>query len=143
MIDRTLMICGFLSLIGIVILLVVTQLWMGILVLLLCGGAFAHQLLLKAGHRLNAFDLILPLSGLVLGIIILISLLGTILLGKQLLSVSEQLELLVRSLFLMAALLVWCAPLLLQKKAAPTLLGIVCVLLLISESTGLHLLLQS
>lgn len=96
----------------------------GLFQLVLLGAAFAHLMLLRARHRLQAFNLLLPLAGLIAAMLGLIWL--AVLVGWQ--GNAEALDALLPGVltqagFLIASLLLWFSPLYRQQDSAPVVVS--------------------
>ncbi|MCH7372479.1 hypothetical protein [Aeromonas sp. MR16] len=96
----------------------------GVLQMVLLGAAFAHLMLLRARHRLQAFNLLLPLAGLVAAILSLLWLAALV--GWQ--GNSEGLDALIPGVLtqaglLVAALLLWFSPLYRRQETAPVVVS--------------------
>ncbi|CAJ1772305.1 hypothetical protein LMCDFJHI_00574 [Aeromonas salmonicida] len=96
----------------------------GLLQMTLLGAAFAHLMLLRARHRLQAFNLLLPLAGLVAAMLSLLWL--AVLVGWQ--GNGAALDALIpgvltQAILLIAALLLWFSPIYLQKETAPVVVS--------------------
>ncbi|WP_421282289.1 hypothetical protein [Aeromonas taiwanensis] len=117
--------------------------WLGgLLQMVLLGAAFAHLMLLRARHRLQAFNLLLPLAGLVAAILSLIWL--AVLVAWQ--GSNAGLDALIPGVLtqaglLVAALLLWFSPLYRQQETAPVVLSVsLCGLIIaqIAATSVLH-----
>ncbi|MGL5070029.1 MAG: hypothetical protein ACRC61_02050 [Aeromonas salmonicida] len=99
----------------------------GLLQMTLLGAAFAHLMLLRARHRLQAFNLLLPLAGLVAAMLSLLWLaVLAVLVGWQ--GNGAELDALIpgvltQAILLIAALLLWFSPIYLQKETAPVVVS--------------------
>lgn len=101
---------------------------------LLLGAVFAHVILLRSKHRLEAFNTLLPVMGIVVGILLMLGLL----LNSWLYAEPEQLSILqdfviYRAVLLLLALGLWTTPLYSKTPFTPQLVSITTVLLLFSE----------
>jgi hypothetical protein len=101
---------------------------------LLLGAVLAHLILLRARHRLQAFNLLLPLLGL-LG-----AMLGLLWLAVLTLRAADTAHLATLApwvigycLVLLVGLLTWFSPLLLRRDSAPVVASSSMVLLLLSQ----------
>ncbi|MGL5040451.1 MAG: hypothetical protein ACRC6D_10185 [Aeromonas sp.] len=109
----------------------------GLLQMVILGAAFAHLMLLRARHRLQAFNLLLPLAGLLGTIASLIWL--VILLAWQPESVTPaQADALIPAVLtevslLVASLLLWFSPIYLQCDTAPVVVSTTLCGLLIAQ----------
>ncbi|MGL5223905.1 MAG: hypothetical protein ACRC8Q_00970 [Aeromonas sp.] len=109
----------------------------GLLQMVILGAAFAHLMLLRARHRLQAFNLLLPLAGLLGTIASLIWL--VILLAWQPESVTAaQADALIPAVLtevslLVASLLLWFSPIYLQRDTAPVVVSTTLCGLLIAQ----------
>ena len=105
-----------------------------VLPMLIAGSALAHLLLVKAKHRLQAFNKILPVTGVVASIVSLLWL-SLLIAGGSEAMLSEDV---VNNLcwfigFLVMALALWLLPLFSSNPQSYTLLGVATFLLLISQ----------
>jgi hypothetical protein len=109
--------------------------WLGgLLQMVLLGAAFAHLMLLRARHRLQAFNTLLPLAGLVAAILSLLWL--AVLVGWQGSSASLDaliLGVLTQAALLIAALLLWFSPLYRQQETAPVVVSTALCGLIIAQ----------
>lgn len=109
--------------------------WLGgLLQMVLLGAAFAHLMLLRARHRLQAFNTLLPLAGLVAAILSLLWL--AVLVGWQGSSASlDELipAVLTQAALLIAALLLWFSPLYRQQETAPVMVSTALCGLIIAQ----------
>ncbi|WAF75104.1 hypothetical protein NRL00_11465 [Aeromonas dhakensis] len=109
--------------------------WLGgLLQMVLLGAAFAHLMLLRARHRLQAFNTLLPLAGLVAAILSLLWL--AVLVGWQ--GNGASLDALIpavltQAALLIAALLLWFSPLYRQQETAPVVVSIALCGLIIAQ----------
>lgn len=106
----------------------------GLLQMVLLGSAFAHLMLLRARHRLQAFNLLLPLAGLVAAILGLLWL--AVLVGWQ--GSSEGLDALIPGVLtqaglLIASLLLWFSPLYRRQETAPVVVSTALCGLIIAQ----------
>ncbi|EMN4465570.1 MULTISPECIES: hypothetical protein [Aeromonas] len=109
--------------------------WLGgLLQMVLLGAAFAHLMLLRARHRLQAFNTLLPLAGLVAAILSLLWL--AVLVGWQ--GNGASLDALIpavltQAALLIAALLLWFSPLYRQQETAPVVVSTALCGLIIAQ----------
>ncbi|ABK38954.1 hypothetical protein [Aeromonas hydrophila] len=109
--------------------------WLGgLLQMVLLGAAFAHLMLLRARHRLQAFNTLLPLAGLVAAILSLLWL--AVLVGWQ--GNDASLDALIpgvltQAALLIAALLLWFSPLYRQQETAPVVVSTALCGLIIAQ----------
>ncbi|HHQ4581895.1 TPA: hypothetical protein ACSP17_004161 [Aeromonas hydrophila] len=109
--------------------------WLGgLLQMVLLGAAFAHLMLLRARHRLQAFNTLLPLAGLVAAILSLLWL--AVLVGWQ--GSGASLDALIpavltQAALLIAALLLWFSPLYRQQETAPVVVSTALYGLIIAQ----------
>lgn len=109
--------------------------WLGgLLQMVLLGAAFAHLMLLRARHRLQAFNTLLPLAGLVAAILSLLWL--AVLVGWQ--GNDASLDALIpgvltQAALLTAALLLWFSPLYRQQETAPVVVSTALCGLIIAQ----------
>ncbi|MBX9564916.1 hypothetical protein Q7I25_01030 [Aeromonas hydrophila] len=109
--------------------------WLGgLLQMVLLGAAFAHLMLLRARHRLQAFNTLLPLAGLVAAILSLLWL--AVLVGWQ--GSGASLDALIpavltQAALLTAALLLWFSPLYRQQETAPVVVSTALCGLIIAQ----------
>ncbi|MBV7598048.1 Uncharacterised protein [Aeromonas encheleia] len=106
----------------------------GALQMVLLGSAFAHLMLLRARHRLQAFNTLLPMAGLVAAILSLIWL--AVLVGWQ--GHGASLDALIPGVLtqaglLIAALLLWFSPLYRQQETAPVVVSTTLCGLIIAQ----------
>ena len=114
----------------------------GLLQMAILGAAFAHLMLLRARHRLKAFNTLLPLAGLVGAMASLVWL--AVLVGWQ--GSEANLDALIpavvtQAALLVASLLLWFSPLYLQRDTAPVVVSTsLCGLLIaqIAATSVLH-----
>ena len=96
----------------------------GLLQLAMLGSAFAHLMLLRARHRLSAFNTLLPLAGLVGAIISLIWLAVQVTLQEGAVHLEGLIPgVLIQASLLVASLLLWFSPLYLQRESAPVVVS--------------------
>lgn len=109
--------------------------WLGgLLQMVLLGAAFAHLMLLRARHRLQAFNTLLPLAGLVAAILSLLWL--AVLVGWQGNGAGLDALLpgvLTQAALLIAALLLWFSPLYRQQETAPVVVSTALCGLIIAQ----------
>lgn len=109
--------------------------WLGgLLQMVLLGAAFAHLMLLRARHRLQAFNTLLPLAGLVAAILSLLWL--AVLVGWQ--GSGAGLDVLIpgvltQAALLIVALLLWFSPLYRQQETAPVVVSTALCGLIIAQ----------
>ncbi len=106
----------------------------GLLQMAMLGAAFAHLMLLRARHRLKAFNTLLPLAGLVGAMASLVWL--AVLVGWQ--GGEANLDALIpavvtQAALLVASLLLWFSPLYLQRDTAPVVVSTSLCCLLIAQ----------
>jgi len=106
----------------------------GLLQMVMLGAAFAHLMLLRARHRLQAFNTLLPLAGLAGAMVSLIWL--AVLVGWQ--GDATSLDALIpavvtQAALLVASLLLWFSPLYLQRETAPVVVSTSLCGLLIAQ----------
>ena len=106
----------------------------GVLQMILLGSAFAHLILLRARHRLQAFNTLLPMAGLIAAILSLLWL--AVLVGLQ--DNIEGLDALIPGVLtqaglLIAALLLWFSPLYRQQETAPVVVSTTLCGLIIAQ----------
>ncbi|TFF73824.1 hypothetical protein DRM94_14095 [Aeromonas taiwanensis] len=107
----------------------------GLLQMVLLGSAFAHLMLLRARHRLQAFNTLLPVAGLVAVIASLLWFALTILMTEPAAHILAALQpwVLTEAALLIAALLLWFYPLYRQQATAPVVLSVTLSGLLMAE----------
>lgn len=106
----------------------------GLLQMVMLGAGFAHLMLLRARHRLQAFNTLLPLAGLAGAMASLIWL--AVLIGWQ--GEGAELDALIpavvtQSVLLVASLLLWFSPLYLRRETAPVVVSTSLCGLLIAQ----------
>lgn len=108
--------------------------------LIVLGCAFAHLMLLRARHRLQAFNLLLPLGGLV-GALAGLVWLGVVTLMQQDAALLDTLIpwVLGYSLLMIMGLGTWFFPLLSRRDNAPVVLSTTLFILLLSQCAGARL----
>lgn len=110
-----------------------------LLPVLLTGAVLANLLLVKARHRLEAFNKLLPFSGIISAVISLIITSVLIYLNTDVLQNYQQLAQVVQSNllwslgFLLLGLLLWILPQISTNPQSHTLLGVATFLILISQ----------
>ncbi|MEG0009531.1 MAG: hypothetical protein RR721_03230 [Aeromonas sp.] len=110
--------------------------WLGgLLQMVLLGAAFAHLMLLRARHRLQAFNTLLPMTGLAAAVGSLLWLVALLLMAQPSEALLDTLLpwILTQSGLLIAALLLWFTPLYRQQETAPVVLSVTLCGLLIAE----------
>ncbi|WP_349917810.1 hypothetical protein [Aeromonas veronii] len=107
----------------------------GLLQMVLLGSAFAHLMLLRARHRLQAFNVLLPVAGLVAAIASLLWFVALMMMAEPATQVLSALQpwVLTQAALLIAALLLWFTPLYRQQETAPVVLSVTLCGLLIAE----------
>ncbi|MGY6036883.1 hypothetical protein [Aeromonas sp. AE23HZ002T15] len=107
----------------------------GLLQMVLLGSAFAHLMLLRARHRLQAFNVLLPAAGLAAAIASLLWLVAQLLMAAPEAATLSTLQpwVLTQALLLIAALLLWFTPLYRQQETAPVVLSVTLCGLLMAE----------
>ncbi|MGY3943401.1 hypothetical protein [Aeromonas tecta] len=107
----------------------------GLLQMVLLGSAFAHLMLLRARHRLQAFNTLLPVAGLVAAIASLLWFVVLLLLAEPAAPVLSALQpwILTQAALLVASLLLWFTPLYRQQETAPVVLSVTLCGLLLAE----------
>ena len=105
-----------------------------LLMMMASGTALAHLLIVKARHRLQAFNLLLPVFGVVVAIVslLVIAVMAGLINGEAID------EVLIKDMiwyigFLASALFLWLVPLFSQRDNSHTLLGVATFLLFISQ----------
>ena len=106
----------------------------GALQMVLLGSAFAHLMLLRARHRLQAFNLLLPLAGLLAAMLSLIWL-AVLVSGQDNGAGLDALipGVLTQAGLLIAALLLWFSPIYRQQETAPVVLSVTLCGLIIAQ----------
>lgn len=100
----------------------------------LLGAVFAHVILLRAKHRLQAFNVILPVVGIVTSVLLMLGLLLMAWLSAEpALLDALQNFVIYRALILLLALGIWSIPLYSKQAYTPNLVSVATVLLLFSE----------
>lgn len=107
----------------------------GLLQMVLLGAAFAHLMLLRARHRLQAFNTLLPMAGLGAAIASLLWFVALMLMSQPSDAVLGALLpwILTQTLLLVATLLLWFSPVYLRRETAPVVLSTTLCGLLIAE----------
>ncbi|MGY3867486.1 hypothetical protein [Aeromonas bivalvium] len=107
----------------------------GLLQMVLLGAAFAHLMLLRARHRLQAFNTLLPMAGLGAAMASLLWFAALMLVHSPSEAVLADLLpwILTQASLLIAALLLWFSPLYRQQETAPVVLSVTLCGLLIAE----------
>ena len=102
--------------------------------MVLLGSAFAHLMLLRARHRLQAFNLLLPLAGLLAAMLSLIWL-AVLVSGQDNGAGLDALipGVLTQAGLLIAALLLWFSPIYRQQETAPVVLSVTLCGLIIAQ----------
>ncbi|NRA60886.1 MAG: hypothetical protein HRU25_08220 [Psychrobium sp.] len=105
-----------------------------VLPMLTAGCALAHLLLVKAKHRLQVFNKILPVTGVIASIVSLLWLSLLIANGQEAMLTSDIVNNLFWCIgFLVLALALWLLPLFSTNPQSYTLLGVATFLLLLSQ----------
>lgn len=100
----------------------------------LLGAVFAHVILLRAKHRLQAFNTLLPVAGIFTAIVLMLGVLVLAWLNGDAAQIDALSEFIVyRALILLAALGLWTVPLYTTQTYTPNIVSITTVLLLFSE----------
>ncbi len=108
--------------------------WFVLLPMAITGAVLANLLLVKARHRLEAFNRLLPYGGIVGTILSLVLVSWTIYAaGEGLFNADMQRDLLWALGFLLLGLSLWVLPLVSDNPQSNTLLGIATFLLLIAQ----------
>jgi len=104
----------------------------------LLGAVFAHVILLRAKHRLQAFNVILPIVGIASSVLLMWGLLVVASMHADSSNMPViQAFVVYRAIILLLALAVWTIPLYTQQKYTPNLVSLTTVLLLFSEVIGM------
>jgi len=104
----------------------------------LLGAVFAHVILLRARHRLQAFNVILPVVGIACSILLMLGLLIIAGLNTESSNMSVIQEFVIyRAIILLLALAVWTIPLYTKQEYSPNIVSLTTVLLLFSEVIGM------
>lgn len=100
----------------------------------LLGAVFAHVILLRAKHRLQAFNVILPVVGVVSSVLLMLGLLVVASMHVEPSNISVIQEFVIyRAIILLLALGVWTIPLYTKQEYTPNIVSLTTVLLLFSE----------
>ncbi|MBS4702389.1 hypothetical protein [Aeromonas veronii] len=115
----------------------------GLLQMAMLGAAFAHLMLLRARHRLKAFNTLLPLVGLVGAMASLVWLAVLVVWQGGEANLDDALipAVVIQAALLVASLLLWFSPLYLQRDTAPVVVSTsLCGLLIaqIAATSVLH-----
>ncbi|PKH05837.1 hypothetical protein [Moritella sp. Urea-trap-13] len=104
----------------------------------LLGAVFAHVILLRAKHRLQAFNVILPIVGIASSVLLMLGLLvvASMHTGSSNMMVIQEFVI-YRAVILLLALAVWTIPLYTKQEYSPNLVSLTTVLLLFSEVIGM------
>ncbi len=100
--------------------------------------AFGHLLLLRAKHRLTAFDRILPLAGIIFTAVSLC--LMAVLLWRDPQMAQDQTRILIWIALLLVSILTWCGPWLLKRPIQVPAVGIATTLLLAANAVSTQVL---
>ena len=104
----------------------------------LLGAAFAHVILLRAKHRLQAFNVILPVVGIASSVLLMVGLLVVASMHADSSNMMVIQEFVIyRAVILLLALAVWTIPLYTKQEYSPNLVSLTTVLLLFSEVIGM------
>ena len=104
----------------------------------LLGAAFAHVILLRAKHRLQAFNVILPVVGIASSVLLMLGLLVVASMHADSSNMMVIQEFVIyRAVILLLALAVWTIPLYTKQEYSPNLVSLTTVLLLFSEVIGM------
>lgn len=116
---------------------------MPVLMMMVAGTAFCHLIIVKARHRLEAFNLLLPTFGVVIAILCLF-IVAIIAALSDPQEVTSQLisDLLWYIGFLVAAIFLWLTPLVSKRENSHTLLGVATFLLFISQVLAIDVMSQ-
>jgi len=105
---------------------------------ILLGAVFAHVVLLRAKHRLQAFNVILPIVGIVASILLMLGLLVVAGLNADASNMAVIQEFVIyRALILLLALAIWTIPLYTKQEYTPNMVSLTTALLLFSEVIGM------
>jgi len=100
----------------------------------LLGAVFAHVILLRAKHRLQAFNVILPVVGIASSVLLMLGLLVVASMHAEPSNISVIQEFVIyRAIILLLALGVWTIPLYTKQEYTPNIVSLTTVLLLFSE----------
>ena len=104
----------------------------------LLGAVFAHVILLRAKHRLQAFNVILPVVGIASSVLLMLGLLVVASMHADSSNMMVIQEFVIyRAVILLLALAVWTIPLYTKQEYSPNLVSLTTVLLLFSEVIGM------
>ncbi|SQD79355.1 hypothetical protein [Moritella yayanosii] len=104
----------------------------------LLGAVFAHVILLRAKHRLQAFNVILPVVGIASSVLLMVGLLVVASMHADSSNMMVIQEFVIyRAVILLLALAVWTIPLYTKQEYSPNLVSLTTVLLLFSEVIGM------
>ena len=107
----------------------------------LLGAVFAHVILLRAKHRLQAFNVILPIVGIVTSVLLMIGLLVVASMHADSVNMPVIQEFVIyRAVILLFALALWAIPLYTKQEYTPNLVSLTTVLLLFSEVINMGIL---
>lgn len=105
---------------------------------ILLGAVFAHVVLLRAKHRLQAFNVILPTIGIASSVLLMLGLLVVASMHADSSNIPVIQEFVVyRAIILLLALAVWTIPLYTKQAYTPNMVSLTTVLLLFSEVIGM------
>jgi hypothetical protein len=100
----------------------------------LLGAVFAHVILLRAKHRLQAFNVILPAVGIASSVLLMLGLLVVAGLNADSINMPVIQEFVIyRAIILLFALAIWTIPLYTKQEYSPNMVSLTTVLLLFSE----------
>ena len=104
----------------------------------LLGAVFAHVILLRAKHRLQAFNVILPVVGIASSVLLMVGLLVVASMHADSSNMMVIQEFVIyRAVILLLALAVWTIPLYTKQEYNPNIVSLTTVLLLFSEVIGM------
>lgn len=104
----------------------------------LLGAVFAHVILLRAKHRLQAFNVILPVVGIASSVLLMVGLLVVASMHADSSNMMVIQEFVIyRAVILLLALAVWTIPLYTKQEYSPNIVSLTTVLLLFSEVIGM------
>ncbi|QUM78907.1 hypothetical protein HWV01_00455 [Moritella sp. 5] len=104
----------------------------------LLGAVFAHVILLRAKHRLQAFNVILPVVGIASSVLLMLGLLIVAALNADSSQMTVIQEFVIyRAVILLLALAIWTIPLYTKQEYTANLVSLTTVLLLFSEVIGM------
>ena len=104
----------------------------------LLGAVFAHVILLRAKHRLQAFNVILPVIGIASSVLLMVGLLVVASMHADSSNMMVIQEFVIyRAVILLLALAVWTIPLYTKQEYSPNIVSLTTVLLLFSEVIGM------